>query len=122
MRLSLLFVLLWTGCTTETAEDKDKALLLGRWDIQEAIRNGKITEALDGIYFEFLPESKMISNFNLSVEDRQSPYTLKEKILTEQSAVDANRTFAIEQIDEQNLILSTEYQGMQFKLHLNKSK
>ncbi|MEM8906969.1 MAG: hypothetical protein AAGD05_03910 [Bacteroidota bacterium] len=115
--ICLVSVLL-TACTTDPVTEKNKALLLGRWEIKEAMRNGKLTEALDGIYFEFLPENQMVSNFNLSVEDRRGEFTLKKLILTEQNEIDRKRVFEIQQLDEQNLIFSTEYQEMRFKLHL----
>lgn len=122
LSLSLFLLLLCSGCSVDTAEDKNKTLLWGRWDIKEAIRNGKVTEALEGIYFEFSPENKLVSNFNEPFEDRESQFSLKDMVITETSKANDKRTFVIETVDDEKLILATEVGTMNFKLWLTKTK
>ena len=115
-------MVLLSACTNEKPKSEEQFILEGKWNIQEAIRKGKVTDALNGIYFEFLPESKMVSTFNPTVEPIENTFSIKDKILTEQNTIEGDRTFVIEQVDDENLVLSTEYQGVRFKLFLSKTK
>jgi len=93
-------------------------LIPGRWEIKEAFRNNKLTEALDGIYFDFKSNGTMVSNFNLSVKDTESPYSIVKNILTESGT--EKRVYTIESLEPGDLILSTKYQGLSFRLRLVK--
>ncbi|MEM9822949.1 MAG: hypothetical protein AAF985_17850 [Bacteroidota bacterium] len=122
LRGALFLMVLLAACTNDKPKDEEQNILEGKWQIKQALRKGNVTDALKGIYFEFLPESKMISNFNLSVEARESTYTLKENILVEKNQVEGERTFIIEKVDTENLVLSTDYQNILFKLILVKNE
>lgn len=56
-----------TACGDDTIENDD--LILGRWDIQEALRSGRPTESLDKLFFEFFEEGKMRTNITGSTVD-----------------------------------------------------
>jgi len=51
-------------------------LLTGTWDVSDAVRNGKKTDALEGIYFTFTEDEKLTTNFNLSVKERIFSYRM----------------------------------------------
>ena len=48
-----------TGCSGDRIKYED---LSGRWDILEAERNGRVTQTLQNVYFEFSPDQKMTTN------------------------------------------------------------
>ena len=52
---------LLTGCQDEQTSSKEE-LILGRWEIQQAYRNGRTTESLEELYFEFYKDGKMNTN------------------------------------------------------------
>ncbi|MDV7396328.1 hypothetical protein RZS08_33345, partial [Arthrospira platensis SPKY1] len=57
--------------------------MLGRWEVREAIRNGRPTETLTGAYMEFLPDGRMITN--ISGTQDESAFSLKDNVISSKS-------------------------------------
>ena len=118
--LPLICLLTFCWSCTEDMETKENLdLIKGRWEVKEAFRNNKLTETMDGIYFNFRSDGKMVSNFNLRVADVENPYILKKDMITEEGK--EKRSFKIEDLESSNLTISTKYQGLDFRFKMEKS-
>ncbi len=119
--LIILFVL--GSCT---ADPKPKSpppqstqpleMLTGSWEVSDAVRNGKNTAALEGIYFTFTTDEKLITNFNLSIEERTFPYRMRGDTLIALS--DPEQPYLIESLKEEGMVLRTTMEGYFFQLTL----
>ena len=93
--------------------------LIGHWDLQQALRNGKPAASLEDIFFEFYENGSVRTNFNLSGETETGSFTLsKENMLKQEGGL--NLEYIIEELNDSILILSTELQDVAFKLLLNR--
>jgi uncharacterized lipoprotein YehR (DUF1307 family) len=92
--------------------------LAGRWDIQSATRNGEPTTTMEGMYFDFSEDGKLLTNMTGAEE----AYTYEldgEKILQREGTIEAD--FQIESFAEGELVLATELRGKKFKMVLRQS-
>lgn len=91
--------------------------LLGRWEIQEARRNGQATESLEELYFEFFQDGKMTTNL-LGVPETAS-YDLEENELRQRdSQMDID--YQIEELTDSLLVLTTNLRDYDFRFRLRK--
>ncbi len=95
-------------------------LLTGYWEVSDAVRNGKNTAALEGIYFTFTRDEKLITNFNLSIEERIFPYRMQGDTLIALS--DPEQPYLIESLKEEGMVLRTKMEGFFFELTLINKK
>lgn len=109
---ALLLIAILSACTSDK---KTATLLLGKWVLTEAKRNGNPTELLTGAYFEFT-DGKLKTN--LLGEDAEADYTIDNgKIVqTTPQAI----TYDIEITPAQQLILRTTLRKSDFVLTLQK--
>ncbi len=115
----LVGIFTYSACTTEqTPEEKDRtaALIQGHWELKTAFRNDKETETLSGIYFDFKSGDKMFTNFNLSGEEKEMTFELKDQSIL----AGIGNGYKIESITAENLVLTTKMRGYKFKLDLEK--
>jgi len=117
-QIGLLFLLILPFSCADSETAKNEEMILGRWELKQAVRNGKMTDALKGIFFDFKEEGKMVSNFNFNAEEQALDYTINKKVLAQKGT--ENLTYAIEKISTTELILSTEYKKFKFELQLEK--
>lgn len=112
---SIALISIWS-CQTES--NPSETLILGHWDIEEATRNGRPTESLAELFFEFFQDGKMRTNLSGIPDDGN--YTIeKDKLYQRESQMDTDYT--IEEINDSLLILSTEMRGFAFRFLLQKS-
>ena len=87
MRISiwsgLCLLLVFAACQRDSKDTNYEELILGRWEIKEAIRNGRPTETLTGAFMEFFPKGRMISNVAGAPEE--SAYTIQGNVLSSKS-------------------------------------
>jgi len=95
-------------------------MLIGTWEVSDAVRNGKKTDALEGIYFTFTEDEKLTTNFNLSVEERNFSYRMKGDTIITLS--DPEHPYLIESLEEKGLILRTRMERFLFRLNLIKKE
>ncbi|MFK8104560.1 MAG: hypothetical protein AB8G15_18695 [Saprospiraceae bacterium] len=115
----LLGTFTYTACTTDqTPEEKNRTatLIQGHWELKTAFRNDKETETLSGIYFDFKNGDKMFTNFNMSGEEKETTFELKDKRIL----AGIGNGYKIESITAENLVLTTKMRGYKFKLDLEK--
>ena len=122
MRLSLLsflFVFSLTSCQQDSKKQaNNEELIIGRWDVQEAKRNGRITESLAELYYEFYEDGSMRTN--LTGASEQCKFELdNDKLYQRESKMDAD--FLIEELNDSMLVMSTELRGSTFQFLLTKS-
>ena len=91
------------------------AELAGRWDIQNATRNGEPTTTMEGMYFVFSEDGKLLTNMT-GAEETYSYELDGETILQRDGTIEAD--FLIESLAEGELILTTELRNKQFRMVL----
>jgi hypothetical protein len=118
---AVLFISLFSviACTETPQEDNTQEYLIGRWDIQEASRNGRPTESLDQLYFEFFEDGSM--NSNLTGSTQESKYTLEGKTV-KQNGSPMDSDYAIEEISDSTLTMNTNIRGQIFRFRFQKQQ
>lgn len=121
--MSLMLLLGLTACQNDVPEggsDSAQAQvnqLLGRWELQQAVRSGKPTESLDGAYFEFFEEGKLVSNLGGSREELE--YELNgETILQRGGRMQAD--YNIVELGDSVLVLQMTLNNIPFTLQLER--
>lgn len=103
------------ACATEDPKDKLMNQLNGRWEIQEASRNGRITESLDKLYFDFGSGGALATNLSGATE--KGTYEIKaSQILQRGMQIDV--TYDIASISDSLLVLTAEIRNNNFKFEL----
>ena len=106
---------MWTACKNDSQDTNYEELILGRWEIKEAIRNGRPTETLTGAYMEFLPKGKMISNLGGAPEE--SEFILEGNILTSRS-MRMPADYTIQYVGDSTMVLNSVIQEIPFQFTL----
>lgn len=117
----LFFFLLIPGvfsCKKETDPTPD--LVRGRWEIREAYRNGKPTESLADLFFEFRKEGKMATNLPVTEVPMEASYEVKKGKI-EQAQGDINLVYEIESLTDSSMVLKTNFKGFDFRFVLGKA-
>ncbi len=109
-------LLLFSACVSES-ETKPE-LLLGRWEIQEATRNGRETESLSELYYEFRPDQIMLTNLQGFTEE--GTYEVEEDRL-KQKEMQLKATYSIESLNDSILVMTTELRDYRFRFILKKA-
>ena len=104
------------ACGDDETQNTD--LILGRWDIQEALRGGRPTESLDQLFFEFFEEGKMRSNITGSVVD--DSYEIEGDQL-EQRGGPLEADYTILALTDSVLVLSAMINKFDFKLQFSRT-
>lgn len=125
--IAFLAVGLTPGCRNEVPEDPTAqfgTLIHGDWTLSRAFRNESETKVLDGTYFRFREEQQMETNLPLP---GQSPgialtasYTLQRDSLIMHAPGTGDQLFRIQQLDSQELILSTSILQQAFRFDLRR--
>ncbi len=111
--IALLFGL--NACSNGLTKENRK-LLEGRWDLVRAEINGRNSDRLRSLFFEFT-DTALINNLMGDVES--FPYEIKKNQIIQQSQEPIK--FAIEKLEEHSLILSTSLHNSSFWIELDKN-
>jgi hypothetical protein len=118
MRTTIVLIVLVSAFSCKKEADDKSELILGRWDIVEASRNGRPTESLADLYFEFFQDGNMRTN--LTGSTATAAYQIDKNLIKQRnSQVDAD--YKIESLSDSTLILTTELRGFSFRFVLGKS-
>lgn len=93
--------------------------LTGRWEIQEATRNGEATTTMEGMYFTFSEDGQLLTNMTGS-EEAYSYELDGDAILQRDGAIEAD--YVIESFLEGELILTTSLRNKQFRMVLRQAQ
>lgn len=118
LRYLTLFILIATFSLSSCTSEYKTADLLGRWEVASAERDGKPTESLTGIFFEFKDEGKITTNFNLEGTEVNADFTLTGNTVDQQGTV-AN-SYLIDKLEGKEMIMRTTQMNRSFKLFLEK--
>lgn len=112
----LVLVSTWSACRQD--QDNTAERIVGRWELREATRDGKPTESLEALYFEFLPDGKM--NTNMAGVPETAAYTVaKNTIQQRQSRIEAD--YIIEELGDSIMVLSASIRDYNFRFRLGKA-
>lgn len=112
----LCLAVAFAACSSE--QDNTDELLIGRWEIQEASRNGRSTASLDELYFEFYEDGSMRTNISGATETAK--FQLESPLIMQrESKVDAD--YSIEEISDSTLLITTELRGYAFRFLLKRA-
>lgn len=124
-RLQLLCLIMLTSlsfaCSSDAKLNKEaKNKVIGKWEIKEAFRNGRLTESLDNLYFEFYEDGQMRTNIlGASI---QSNYDFSGgKIKQEAGDEGVELEYLVEAVTDTSLILSTVLRRYNFKFDLQRN-
>lgn len=105
-----------TGCT-DPSPASDPDLLIGHWEIEEALRSGKPTESLSELYYEFSKDGSMKTNLTGATETGK--YEVDGQILS-QMDTRMDTDYQIETLNDSFLIMTTVLRKLNFKFVLNR--
>jgi hypothetical protein len=111
----LLAVLALSQCASEPVFEAE--MLWGRWELREGFRSGKLTESLDGLYFEFGKDGRM--NTNLPAGPGEARYELEGSSIR-QSGNPADLIYTIQELSDTVMVLSTDLRNVNFRFILQK--
>lgn len=113
-------VLLTVACLLGACKNDEvdiESTIKGRWELEEAYRNGNATETLAGLYMDFKANGKMQTN--ITPEEETLTYEIKDKQILQRGG-SLNAAFDIESINDSTLIVSTTIQEIPFRLRFSK--
>ncbi len=107
--------LIMNSCKSDlkTIEIKE---VVGDWKLKEAFRDGKKTGTLESVYFNFKKDGTISTNFNASMKEIESTYTLSEGTIEVKSTPPLK--INVERTLENELMLKTGLANAKFKLIL----
>ncbi len=113
--------LLFGSCQSDNSDQVQlQNQILGKWQIHEAYRNGKIAESLDDLYFEFFEDGKIRTN--LLGANAQFEYTLEDQLIKQKADDNGIEVdYAITEVSDTALVLTTLLRRYNFKFDLRKS-
>lgn len=111
--MGLGIMLLAVSCSEEPENIQE--LLPGRWEIQQATRNGEVTRSLADLFFEFDSEGTMRTN--LPVAKGESNYQLAGTAI-EQNQDGNIIAYTVTAITDSTLVLQTELRSTPFQFEL----
>lgn len=115
--LLLSSLCLTTACGEDDIQNTD--MILGRWDIQEALRGGRPTESLDELFFEFFEEGKMRTNITGS--EAEASYEIDgDQLLQRGGPLEADYT--IQMLTDSVLVLTTTISSFNFNLQFSRTR
>jgi len=104
------------SCTSEP--DNQGELIIGKWELQSATRNGKETGNLEGLYYEFQEEGRLLTN--LPTTNGESTYDVEGSTIKQ---LNNGQTieYTIEEVGDSNLTLSTQLKNTPFQFVLKRA-
>lgn len=109
------------ACTSDAKLDKaSKNKVIGKWEIKEAFRNGKLTESLDNLFFEFYEDGQMRTN--ILGANIQANYDFSNgKIKQEAGEEGVELEYLVEIVTDTSLVLTTVLRRYNFKFDLQRN-
>ena len=128
MRIPFIFPLLGLlllalpGCKSDPNSDDEETVqfdseqLIGRWEITKAWRNGKETESLSDMYFEFDEAGKMRTNLTPSATEEEHPFAFSNNTIQQKSTPPLD--YKVKELSDSVLRISMVLQDFPFRIHL----
>lgn len=116
--LFLLAALLATACTDTT--EKNRAALLGHWELTKALRNQRETGLLANIFFDFEPDGKMLTNLPVAPEPSATDYEVAGEEIVQKLPQPLH--YRIQTLNDTVLVLGLEMRSIPFELQLRRAE
>jgi Lipocalin-like domain len=97
-------------------KDERLPLLVGKWYIQKAERDGDPFNSLEGTVYEFTADSKMITNVP---QIGSGTFELKNTALTQKSNNNITN-YTVETLTQDRLVLNTIIRDLQFRFEFGR--
>jgi hypothetical protein len=116
--LLLVTFLLPLLISCDADNEKTRAALLGRWELVKGFRNQKETGTLEGVFFQFGADGKMMTNLPIGT-GMPTEFELRQNEIVQKSPQEV--VYRIQSMTSSALVLTAELKGMQFEFHLQKA-
>jgi hypothetical protein len=103
------------ACDGDTEKTQDA--LLGRWTLVKAFRNQRETRTLEGVFFEFGADGKMVTNLPVGAEN-PTDYEVEGKNIRQKSPTPLRYT--VKGHSDSTLVLEFALRGFNFELQLQR--
>lgn len=111
----LFLILTISSCIEDNAVQESD--LLGHWEIVTGYRNGKPSESLASLFFEFREEQKLFTNMNVTGEKELCDFELDGENIFQRNG-SLNVDYNIELFKPDTLVLTTELRKKKMKFIL----
>lgn len=112
---SVFLLCFFTACGDDSAVSGD-ATVSGSWKLKRAMRNNMETETLDGLFYQFNDDGKMVTNL-MSDEATEGTYVWEGTELSTEG-VSLPLTYEVKELTDSTLHLQSKYRGYQFNFEL----
>jgi hypothetical protein len=113
--LLILLIMSQMACKSEPKENYDS--IYGKWELETATNNGKPTELLTGLFFEFSEDGSMRTNVTGTPESVN--FAVAEGIITQREGR-FDIDYEIKSLNDTLLTLSTRIRNAGFQFRLSK--
>ncbi|MEY3050792.1 MAG: hypothetical protein RLY31_577 [Bacteroidota bacterium] len=124
LRLSVLLLTLGflsVACREQTAtSDSLTAQLQGRWELEKAWRNGRQTETLAGIYYEFADGNVLTTNMTPSLQEESYVYEVKGQQIVEKTGHEV--LYTITEFQDSVMSISLTIHDFPFRLLVRRTE
>ena len=103
------------ACKEETKVDN--SLLSGNWEIVKAVRNGKETKTLNGAFFNFTDDGKVME-YNLLGQTQKDSIIVNNVTISQITGEKVE--YKILSLSDTSLNLKTELRGTEFEFNLKR--
>jgi hypothetical protein len=111
LKLYILFSMVFFFTACDTKEDGRNKIIVGKWFIESAEKDGTKIRSLEGTVFEFTADGKMTTNVpNLG----DGNYHFDSNQLIQKGA--NSQTYIIEDLTTEKLVLKMQIKDMDFKM------
>ena len=101
----------------EDTSEKTQAALIGHWELIKALRNERETGTLEGVYFDFGADGKMLTNLPVGAEQAVE-YEVDKKVIIQKSMQPVR--YQAVTLEDSLLVLKMDMRGMTFEMHLRR--
>lgn len=115
----ICFILTFVSCGVDQNTKEQRTLIIGKWELAEGRRGGKVTQSLEGTFFEFTPTGKMLTNLPIRGADNSS-YEIKDNRILQKLPDNLELVYNIVELTPTNLQLTTTLRGFDFLFLLHK--
>jgi len=109
--------MVFMACKSDSKDTNYEEQILGRWEIREALRNGRPTETLTGAFMEFSPEGEMLTNF-AGFQDKTT-YAVEDNVISSHSER-MPADFTIQYVGDSSLVLKFVLREIPFQFSMIK--
>ncbi len=120
-RITVVLLTSFFLITCQKGKNEKVATIIGKWELEEALRNGRPAASLEDIFFEFFADGSMRTNFNLTGNSETGTFEIFKGELR-QRETQLHLNYNIIELNDSVLILSTKLRDADFQLLLSRRR